>query len=68
VRRTIRACRRTGGLKKGQSGLITLISAAILAVTLLAFPQAPDQRAEAERLANSGAAALKQFRPPPPRT
>jgi YaiO family outer membrane protein len=42
---------------------MTLISAAILGVTLLAFPQAPDQRAEAERLANSGAnaAALKQF-------
>jgi YaiO family outer membrane protein len=40
-----------------------LISAAILGVTLLAFPQAPDQRAEAERLANSGgyAAALRQF-------
>jgi YaiO family outer membrane protein len=39
-----------------------LISAAILSVTLLA-PQAPDQRAEAERMANSGAnaAALKQF-------
>ena len=42
---------------------MTLISAAILGVTLLAFPQAPDPRAEAERLANSGAnaAALKQF-------
>jgi YaiO family outer membrane protein len=42
---------------------MTLISAAILGFTVLAFPQAPDQRAEAERLANSGAnaAALKQF-------
>ena len=42
---------------------MTLISAAILGVTLLAFPQAPDQRAEAERLANSGgyAEALTQF-------
>jgi tetratricopeptide (TPR) repeat protein len=40
-----------------------LISAVILGVTLLAPPQAPDQRAEAERMANSGAyaAALKQF-------
>lgn len=40
-----------------------LISAAILSVTLLASPQAPDQRAEAERMANSGAnaAALRQF-------
>jgi YaiO family outer membrane protein len=40
-----------------------LISAAILGVTLLAFPQAADQRAEAERLARSGGyeAALKQF-------
>jgi tetratricopeptide (TPR) repeat protein len=39
------------------------ISAAILGLTLLASPQASDQRAEAERLANSGAyaAALKQF-------
>ena len=42
---------------------MTLISAAILGVTLLAFPQAADQRAEAERLARSGGyeAALKQF-------
>jgi len=42
---------------------MSLISAAILGVTLLASPQAPDQRAEAERMANSGAyaAALKQF-------
>ena len=42
---------------------MTLISAAILGVTLLAFPQAADQRAEAERLAKSGGyeAALKQF-------
>jgi tetratricopeptide (TPR) repeat protein len=41
-----------------------LISTAILGLTLLAPPQqVPDQRAEAERLANSGAyeAALKQF-------
>jgi YaiO family outer membrane protein len=40
-----------------------LISAAVLSVTLIASPQAPDQRAEAERMANSGAnaAALKQF-------
>ena len=39
------------------------ISAAILSVTLLVSPQAPDQRAEAERMANSGAnaAALKLF-------
>ncbi len=39
------------------------ISAAILGVTLLAPPQAQDPRAEAERLAKSGAyeAALKQF-------
>lgn len=52
-----------GGAIKGQFPLMTLISAAILGVTLLAFPQAPDQRAEAERLASSGAyaAALKQF-------
>jgi YaiO family outer membrane protein len=42
---------------------MTLISAAILGVALLAFPQAADQRAEAERLARSGGyeAALKQF-------
>jgi YaiO family outer membrane protein len=42
---------------------MSLISAAVLGVSLLAFPQAPDQRAEAERLANSGAyaAALQQF-------
>ena len=42
---------------------MTLISAAILGLTLLTSAQAPDQRAEAERLANSGAhaAALKQF-------
>jgi YaiO family outer membrane protein len=41
-----------------------LISMAILGLTLLAPPQqVPDQRAEAERLANSGSyeAALKQF-------
>jgi YaiO family outer membrane protein len=40
-----------------------LISALILGVTLLVSPQAVDQRAEAERMANSGAyaAALKQF-------
>jgi YaiO family outer membrane protein len=39
------------------------ISAAILSVTLIASPQAPDQRAEAERMANAGAnaAALRQF-------
>lgn len=39
------------------------ISSAILGVVLLSPPQAPDQRAEAERLANSGAYAdaLKQF-------
>lgn len=42
---------------------MTLISAAILGVVLLASPQAPEQRAEAERLARSGAhaEALKQF-------
>jgi YaiO family outer membrane protein len=42
---------------------MTLISAAILGVALLAAPQAPDQRAEAERLARSGAheQALKAF-------
>jgi YaiO family outer membrane protein len=42
---------------------MTFISAAILGVALLAPPQAPDQRAEAERLARSGAhaQALKQF-------
>jgi len=42
---------------------MTLISAALLGVTLLASAQSPDQRAEAERMANSGAnaAALKQF-------
>ena len=42
---------------------MTLISAAILGLTLLTSAQAPDQRTEAERLANSGAhaAALKQF-------
>jgi len=40
-----------------------LISAAVLGMTLLVPPQASDQRAEAERMANSGnyAAALKQF-------
>ncbi len=55
--------RRPRGAIKGYFPLMTLISAAILGVTLLAFPQAPEQRAEAERLANSGAhaAALKQF-------
>jgi YaiO family outer membrane protein len=39
------------------------ISTAILGLTLLAPQQVPDQRAEAERLANSGSyeAALKQF-------
>src|SRR6185436_13886325 len=42
---------------------MTFISAAILGVALLATPQAPDQRAEAERLARSGAheEALKAF-------
>lgn len=42
---------------------MTFISAAILGVALLAPPQAPDPRAEAERLARSGAyaQALKQF-------
>jgi YaiO family outer membrane protein len=42
---------------------MTFISAAILGVALLAPAQAPDQRAEAERLARSGAhaQALKQF-------
>ncbi len=42
---------------------MTFISAAILGVALLATPQAPDQRAEAERLARSGAheQALKAF-------
>lgn len=42
---------------------MTFISAAILGVALLAPPQAPDQRAQAERLARSGAhaQALKQF-------
>lgn len=42
---------------------MTLISAALLGVTLLASAQSPDQRAEAERMANSGAkaAALRQF-------
>lgn len=42
---------------------MTFISAAILGVVLLATPQAPDQRAEAERLARSGAheEALKAF-------
>ena len=40
-----------------------LISSAILGVVLLTTPQAQDQRAAAERLANSGAyaEALKQF-------
>jgi YaiO family outer membrane protein len=52
-----------GRARKGQFADMTLISAAILGVTLLAFPQAADQRAEAERLARSGGyeAALKQF-------
>lgn len=42
---------------------MTLIAAAILGVLLQAAPQVPNPRAEAERLANSGAhaAALKQF-------
>ena len=42
---------------------MTLIPAAVLGVLLLAAPQATDPRAEAERLANSGAhaLALKQF-------
>jgi YaiO family outer membrane protein len=42
---------------------MTFISAALLGVALLAPQQAPDQRAEAERLARSGAhaQALKQF-------
>ena len=48
-----------------QFDAMTLISAGILSVVLLAAPQAqaPDQRAEAERLARSGAhaEALKQF-------
>jgi YaiO family outer membrane protein len=40
-----------------------LISTAILGLTLLVAPQGSEQRAEAERMANSGAyaAALKQF-------
>ena len=40
-----------------------LIPAVVLGMTLLVPPQASDQRAEAERMANSGnyAAALKQF-------
>jgi YaiO family outer membrane protein len=48
---------------EGYARLMTLISAALLGLTLLSAPQAPDQRAEAERLANSGAnaAALRQF-------
>jgi YaiO family outer membrane protein len=42
---------------------MTLITAAILGVVLLAPPQTPDRRAEAERLARSGAyaQALKEF-------
>ena len=42
---------------------MTFISAALLGVALLALPQAPEQRAEAERLARAGAhaEALKQF-------
>ena len=48
---------------KGTFALMILISSAILGVVLLTTPQAPDQRAAAERLANSGdyADALKQF-------
>jgi YaiO family outer membrane protein len=46
-----------------QSGLMTFISAAVLGLVLLASPQTPDRRAEAERLARSGAyaQALKEF-------
>jgi len=42
---------------------MTFIAAAIVGLALLAVPQAPDQRAEAERLARSGAheQALKAF-------
>ena len=42
---------------------MTFISAAIVGLALLATPQAQDQRAEAERLARSGAheQALKEF-------
>ena len=42
---------------------MTFISAAILGVVLLASPQTPDRRVEAERLARSGAyaQALKEF-------
>lgn len=42
---------------------MTLFSAVVLAIALVGSPQTPDQRAEAERLARSGAyaAALKQF-------
>jgi YaiO family outer membrane protein len=43
--------------------MMSLVSASLLALVLLATPQAPDQRAEAERLARSGehARALQQF-------
>lgn len=43
--------------------MTTLISIALLSAALLGEPQTPDRRAEAERLARSGAhgAALKQF-------
>src|SRR3954468_15808735 len=46
-----------------KSPSMTLIPAVLLGVALLAQPQAPDQRAEAERLAKSGAyaQALKAF-------
>jgi YaiO family outer membrane protein len=61
--RIILALSRDRRARKGQFADMTLISAAVLSLTLLAFPQAADQRAEAERLANSGGyeAALKQF-------
>src|SRR6476469_5270894 len=46
-----------------ESGPMILISAAFLGAALLAAPQAQDPRAEAERLARTGAhaQALKQF-------
>ena len=48
---------------KGRFALMILISSAIFGVVLLMTPQAQNQRAEAERLANSGeyAGALQQF-------
>lgn len=50
-------------LHEGRFPAMILISAAILGLTLLVPQQAPDPRAEAERLANSGSydAALRQF-------